>query len=86
MEYNNLWFRANYIAKEKKSAIDNGMKFAAFTGWQVLSSQGLKTPWEKYLVELGLKKKKKLSKEQLEIEERIAMQNVDRIIKEATNG
>lgn len=87
MEYTELWFRGNHIAKEKKAANDSGMKFAAFTGWQVLTSQGLKTPWEKYLTELGLKKKKvKLSKEQLEIEAKLALQNVDRIMERAKNN
>lgn len=87
MAYTELWFRGNYLAKEKKAENDRGMKFAAFTGWQVLTSQGLKTPWEKYLTELGLKKKKvKLSKEQLEIEAKIALQNVDRIMRRARNG
>lgn len=51
-----------------------------------MTSKGLKTPWEKYLIDLGLKKKIKLSKKQLEIEARLALDNVDRIRKKATSG
>lgn len=83
MEYTEIIFRGRYITKQRKETFDNGMIFSAFNAWQVLAAKGLKTPWEKYLVDLGLKKKNKLTKQQLEIEARIAMQNVDRIMKKA---
>jgi hypothetical protein len=86
MVYNELWFRGSHLAKRNKVEYDNGMKFAAFTGWQALRSQGFKDTYEKYLETLGLKKKKKVSKKQLELEARIAMQNVERITERMTNG
>jgi hypothetical protein len=86
MNYSDLWFRGVYLAKEKKTVHDNGMRFASFTGWQILVSQGSKSSWEKHQIDVGLKKKIKLSKKDLEIEARIAMQNVKRLTEKATNG
>jgi|TARA_R100000750_G_scaffold23265_1_gene15190 hypothetical protein len=86
MEYKEILFRGGYLAKRRIATYENGMKFAAFTGWQALRSQGFKDSYEKYLVDLGLKKKKKASKKQLELEERIAMQTANRILREGATG
>lgn len=86
MAYTEVLFRGRYLAKRRKEEFNNGMIFSAFSAWQILTSKGLDMPWEKYLIKLKLKKRKKPSKQQLEIEARIAMQNVERIQREAMNG
>ena len=64
------------------------MIFSSFSAWQILSAEGkIKIGFDNYINRLGLvKKKEKISKDILKEEERIAMENVKRIVEKAKNG
>lgn len=65
MEYGEYRFRAEMLLKKRARETKNSMIAASFTAWQIISSQGGKVPWEKYLRMVGLAEKEVLSRDEV---------------------
>lgn len=60
-EYN---FRADYLIDKEFNENKNRLIYASFTAWQIGSQNGLKIGWKKYLSELNLAEKSKITEEE----------------------
>lgn len=64
MDFSEYNFRADYLINKKFDDNKNNLIYASFTAWQIGCQNGLKIGWKKYLSELNLAEKSKITEEE----------------------